>query len=56
MTTVFPRRGKFAHDPAVLADNPSADVTVERIGELLEYDLPGLLAGQRSIRSTEVTR
>jgi hypothetical protein len=49
VTTVFPRQGKFAHDAAVLASNPPADVTVERISDLLEYDLPGLLAGQRSI-------
>jgi FMN phosphatase YigB (HAD superfamily) len=57
VTTVFPRQGKFAHDPAVLASNPPADLTVERISDLLEYDLPGLLAGQRSIPSmTEVTR
>jgi FMN phosphatase YigB (HAD superfamily) len=50
VTTVFPRQGKFAHDAAVLASNPPADVTVERISDLLEYDLPGLLAGQRSIQ------
>ena len=57
VTTVFPRQGKFAHDPAVLASNPPADVTVERISDLLEYELPRLLPGQRSIPSmTEVTR
>jgi hypothetical protein len=57
VTTVFPRQGKFAHDPAVLASNPPADLTVERISDLLAYDLPGLLAGQRSIPSmTEMTR
>ena len=43
VTTVFPRQGKFAHDPAVLASNPAADVSVERIGDLVEYDLPALL-------------
>lgn len=33
------------------------DVSVESIADLLECDLPGLLSGQRSIRSTtEVTR
>ncbi len=43
VTTVFPRQGHYAHDPQVLATYPPADVTVERIGELLEYDLSALL-------------
>ena len=58
VTTVFPRQGKFAHDPAALAANPPADVTVERIGDLLQCDLPGLL-GKPSVTgnsSMEVTR
>jgi FMN phosphatase YigB (HAD superfamily) len=46
VTTVFPRQGHYAHDPKVLAAHPPADVTVERIGDLLGYDLPGLLQGQ----------
>ena len=37
VTTVFPRQGKFANDPEVLAAYPPADVTVERIGDLLSY-------------------
>ena len=40
VTTVFPRQGEFAHDPAVIASCPPADVTIERIGDLLAYDLP----------------
>jgi hypothetical protein len=32
-----------AHDPAVIAANPAADVTVERIDDLLAIDLPALL-------------
>jgi FMN phosphatase YigB (HAD superfamily) len=47
VTTVFPRQGKFAHDPAVIAASLPADVTVERIADLLIYDLPGLLAGHQ---------
>ena len=43
VTTVFPRQGHYAHDPQILATYPPADVTVERIGELLEYDLSALL-------------
>lgn len=56
VTTVFPRQGNFAHDPAVLAAYPPADVTVERIGDLLGYDLPALLAGHRSIPSSTKVR
>lgn len=56
-TTVFPCQKKFAPDPAALASNRPSDITVESIADLLEYDLPSLLAGQRSIPSTtEVTR
>jgi FMN phosphatase YigB (HAD superfamily) len=43
VTTVFPRQGHYAHDPQVLATYPPADVTIGRIGELLEYDLSVLL-------------
>ena len=39
VTTVFPRQGQFAVDEAVLAANPPADVTVERIGDLLHHPL-----------------
>jgi len=48
VSTVFPRQGQFAEDPKVLASYPPADVTVERIGDLLKYDLPDLLQGMRS--------
>jgi len=47
VTTVFPRQGQYAFDPKVVAACPPADLTVERIGNLLDYDLPALLAGQR---------
>lgn len=39
VTTVFPRQGHYARDAAILAAYPPADVTVERIGELLALDL-----------------
>jgi hypothetical protein len=49
VTTVFPRQGSYANDPAILADFPAPDLTVQRIGEVLRYDLPALLAaGKRS--------
>jgi FMN phosphatase YigB (HAD superfamily) len=36
VTTVFPRQGHYAHDPQVLATYPPADITLERIGEVLQ--------------------
>jgi FMN phosphatase YigB (HAD superfamily) len=46
VTTIFPRQGQYARDAK--AYRP-ADLTVERIGDLLTFDLPALL-------SPEVTR
>jgi FMN phosphatase YigB (HAD superfamily) len=49
VTTVFPRQGHYAHDPRILAEYPPADITVERIGDLLGIDreaLTGRLAAQ----------
>ena len=44
VTTVFPRQGHYAHDPEVLAGHPPADLTVERIGDLVDHDLATLRA------------
>lgn len=38
LTTVFARQGHYAFDPRELAAYPSADLTVQRIGELAECD------------------
>lgn len=48
VTTVFPRQGHYAHDPKLLAEFPAADVTVDRIQDLLQFDLPTLLAASGS--------
>ena len=45
VTTVFPRQGHYACDPALTARFPEADVTVERIGDLIEWDLETRLRG-----------
>lgn len=44
LTTVFPRQGHYALDPKVLELYPPADITLERIGDLVHHDLsiPGL--------------
>ena len=41
VTTVFPRQGHYAHDPQVLSTFPPADISVERIGDLVGYRLEG---------------
>jgi FMN phosphatase YigB (HAD superfamily) len=44
LTTVFPRQGHYALDPKNLVAYPAADLTVERIGDLVDCDLSPLLA------------
>jgi FMN phosphatase YigB (HAD superfamily) len=44
LTTVFVRQGHYALDPKVVASNPPGDMTIERIGDLLNYELGDLLA------------
>ena len=39
VTTILPRQGQFALAPDA-ASYPAADLTVERIGDLVDYDLP----------------
>jgi FMN phosphatase YigB (HAD superfamily) len=57
VTTVFPRQGQYADDPKIIAACPPPDVTVERIGDLLDHDLPALVAGRKSTqKSAEVKR
>ncbi|HEY6972311.1 MAG TPA: HAD family hydrolase [Candidatus Angelobacter sp.] len=48
VTTVFPRQGHYAHDPKALSDYPPADITIDRIGDLLEYDLVNFEKASRS--------
>ena len=42
VTTIFPRQGHYAHDPRILTSYPPADVSIERIGDLLGYKLSEL--------------
>jgi hypothetical protein len=46
VTTVFPRQGHYALDPAIAAF-PPADVSIERIGELANCDLGAIVAAAR---------
>jgi FMN phosphatase YigB (HAD superfamily) len=47
VTTVFPRQGHYALDPEVIKAYPPADIAIEHIGDLVDYDLPDLLGGKR---------
>jgi FMN phosphatase YigB (HAD superfamily) len=53
VTTVFVRQGHYARDPKMLAFHPPADVSIERIGDLLNRQLqelkPNLAQRTRSI-------
>jgi FMN phosphatase YigB (HAD superfamily) len=44
LTTVFPRQGHYAFDAKNIAAYPPAALTIERIGELVHYDLAALLS------------
>ncbi|HEU0145790.1 MAG TPA: hypothetical protein VFR21_02820, partial [Bradyrhizobium sp.] len=53
VTTVFPRQGQYAHDASALASGPAPDVTVDRIGDLLDIDRETLLAHGHRGQATE---
>jgi FMN phosphatase YigB (HAD superfamily) len=42
VTTVWVRQGSYARDAQTVSALPSADVAIERIGDLLSFDLPRL--------------
>lgn len=44
LTSIFPRQGHYALDPHNIANYPAADLTVGRIGELVDCELSTLLA------------
>lgn len=48
VTTVFPRQGHYAKDPEVLRTFPAADLTIDRIGDLLTIDRGTLLAAAKA--------
>jgi FMN phosphatase YigB (HAD superfamily) len=46
VTTVFPKQGHYALDPKIVSAYPAADITINRIGELLNYQLASFLQTQ----------
>jgi FMN phosphatase YigB (HAD superfamily) len=50
LTTIFPRQGHYALDPGNIAAYPPADITIERIGDLVNVDLAMLLDNDAAVR------
>ena len=48
VTTILPRQGHYAWEPGLVARYPPADVTIERIGDLLNLDVAPLLGNPGS--------
>ena len=52
LTTVFPRQGHYALDSKIVAAYPTPDITIKRIGDLVDYDLSTLLEPERNRRGS----
>ena len=48
VTTVFPRQGHYAADVQSVRSFPPPDLTIERIGAMLELDRPSMLPAPRA--------
>jgi hypothetical protein len=46
VTTVFPRQGHYALDPKIVSAYPSADITIDRIGDLVNHNFDSLSANR----------
>ena len=55
LTTVFLRQGHYALDPHNIAAYPPADLTIERIGDLLDCDFPALFGPARAVDREQET-
>ena len=50
LTTVLPRQGHYALDPTNAATYPSADMSLDHIGDLIDCDLDALRGARRHAR------
>lgn len=55
LTTVFPRQGHYALDPHNLSFYPPADLAIERIGDLLNYDFSASVRSARAVGGEQET-
>ncbi|HLW91240.1 MAG TPA: HAD family hydrolase [Roseiarcus sp.] len=46
VTTIFPRQGRYALDAAALAALRPADIAIDNVGDLTQYDLEALRRGR----------
>ena len=51
LTTIFPRQGHYALDPGNITAYPPADITIERIGDLVTADSATLLGNDAAGRA-----
>ena len=47
LTTVWPKQGHYALDPAAVKEYPPPDITIERIGDMLGHDLSVVQSARR---------
>jgi FMN phosphatase YigB (HAD superfamily) len=43
VTTILPRQGHYANDPNIIAIYPPANIQLDKIGDLLDYDISDFL-------------
>jgi FMN phosphatase YigB (HAD superfamily) len=55
LTTIFPRQGHYALDPAAAATYPAADIAIECIGDLLDIDIGALRPAESPSVATQDT-
>ncbi|MGH8307068.1 MAG: HAD family hydrolase [Gammaproteobacteria bacterium] len=51
LTTILPRQGHYALDPKSTAKYPAADITINAIGDLIDYDRSALLGNAAAART-----
>lgn len=44
LTTIFPRQGHYALDPAIVSQYPPADLTIDRVGDVVNLDRDTIVA------------
>jgi FMN phosphatase YigB (HAD superfamily) len=52
VTTVFPRQGHYALDPDIVATYPKADITIEKIADLVQHDIGEFMGAARGAGSS----